>query len=179
MSALRPFPTVIQGGNGEVAPIASVPAEIPEPPAELHADERPIWDHVTAALLQYGLIHRTDAMVLLVICRTFRRWLEAEAQLQQHMDENDGSFIVVTPNGYEQPHQLFHVTTRLKRELLQWLPEAALTIPSFAKLKADEIAASQQGTLFEDPIEAFRARRAAMNLRGIAGGRDDERPGQD
>ena len=172
MSALATFPTVIEGGNAQVTPIASVPAEIPEPPAELHGNERQVWDYVTAALLQYGLVHRTDGMVLMVICRTFRRWLEAEAALQAFMDDNGGDFIVTTPNGYQQPHQLYYLARNLKADLLKWLPEAALTIPAFSKLKADEMAASQQGSLFDDPVDAFRKRRAAMGLRVVS---SDER----
>lgn len=134
-----------------------------------------MWEYVTGALLQYGLIHRTDQMLLAVVCRTFRRWLDAERQLSEFMADNDGSFIVVTPNGYEQPHQLFHVCSRLKRELLQWLPEAALTIPSFAKLKAEEIASARQADLFDDPVETFRKRRAAMGMRLVGG--NDGTPG--
>jgi hypothetical protein len=168
------FPTVIEGGNGEVAPIAIVPAEIPAPPEALAGLEATVWEHVTGALLRYGLVHLTDQMALMVIVRTFRRWLDAERQLQDFMDEHDGSFIVTTPNGYEQPHQLFHVCSRLKKELLTWLPEAALTIPSFAKLKAEEIAASRQGALFDDPVELFRKRRAAIGLRLVD---NDDGPG--
>lgn len=173
MSNLATFPTVIEGGNGQVAPVASVPAEIPEPPAELHGVERQVWEHVTGALLQYGLVHRTDGMVLMVIARTFRRWLEAEASLQAFMDDNGGDFIVTTPNGYQQPHQLYYLARGLKSDLLKWLPEAALTIPAFSKLKADEMAASQQGSLFEDPVESFRRRRAAIGLRVVENERED------
>jgi hypothetical protein len=54
----------------------------------------------------------------------------------------------------------------LKRELLQWLPEAALTIPSFSK-QVGERARPEQGSLFEDPVTAHRERRAAMGLRAI------------
>jgi hypothetical protein len=74
--------------------------------------------------------------------------------------------LVATPNGYEQPHQLFYVARQLKRELLQWLPEAALTIPSFHKI-VGERAKPEQGTLFEDPVAAHRERRAAMSMRPV------------
>ena len=43
--------------------------------------------------------------------------------------------MVKTPNGYVQPHQTYYVARTLKKELLNWLPEACLTIPSFRKEK--------------------------------------------
>lgn len=121
---------------------------------------------MTEALLEYGLIHRTDAIMLMVICRTFVRWVDAEEQLDKIIDENGGTYIVSTPNGYEQPHQLFYLSRNLKKELLQWLPEAALTIPSFAK--AVEVRqAPTQGTLFDDPVEAHRRRKTAIGMRAV------------
>lgn len=164
---LHSLPTVNAGGIGDVASGTSqIPSEIPGAVAKLSAKERKVWDHVTQALHECGLIHRTDAMVITVICRTFVRWVEAEEQLSDYAREHGGSYIVTTPNGYEQPHQLFYLARNLKRELLQWLPEAALTIPSFHKL-VGERAAPQQGQLFEDPVEAHRKRKAAIGLREV------------
>jgi len=161
----QPFPTVIEGGLAQVAPaVLSIPSEIPDLVAKLSARERKIWDHVTSALHEVGLVHRTDAMVLTVICRTFARWAEAEEELTAYAKANGGSFIVTTPNGYEQPHQIFYVARQLKKELLQWLPEAALTIPSFDKL-VGERAQPAQGTLFDDPVEAHQRRKAAIGMR--------------
>lgn len=164
---LQPLPTVNAGGVGDGASAAaSIPSEIPGAVAKLSAKERKVWDHVTQALHEYGLIHRTDAMLLTVICRTFCRWVDAEDELTDYMRRNEGSYFVKTPNGYEQPHQIFYVARTLKRELLQWLPEAALTIPSFHKL-VGERAAPEQGQLFEDPVEAHRRRKAAIGLREV------------
>lgn len=145
-----------------------VASEIPEPAAKLTAKEKALWSHVTQALKDCGLIHRTDAMLLTVICRTFARWVDVEDLLTKFAKENGGTYIVKTPNGYEQPHQLFYAARTLKREMLQWLPEAALTIPSFQKA-IGQAGPDAQGQLpgFEDPVEAHRKRRVAAGMRSI------------
>ncbi|WP_417252755.1 P27 family phage terminase small subunit [Castellaniella sp.] len=148
------------------ASVQAIPSEIPTPPSKLSAKEKKVWTHVTTALHECGLVHLTDAMALTVICRTFVRWVEAEEALDQLTHENGGTYIVATPNGYEQPHQLFFVVRSLKKELLQWLPEAALTIPSFAKA-IETRQAPVQGTLFEDPVEAHRRRKTALGIRAV------------
>lgn len=165
-SHVRVVPQVDSGAAGEVAPTQNVVSEIPALVAKLSAKEKKLWDHVTQALHEYGLIHRTDAMVLTVICRTFIRWVEAEELLSRFMKENDGSYFAKTPNGYEQPHQSFYVARNLKKELLQWLPEAALTIPSFQKAISSGSSGGSQGQLpgFEDPVELHRKRKTAAGM---------------
>ena len=163
---LQALPAVEPGGVGDAASVAAIPSEIPDAIAKLSAKEKRVWEHVTLALHEYGLIHRTDAMALTVICRTFVRWVDAEEELSGFMKSNAGSYFVTTPNGYVQPHQIFYVARQLKKELLQWLPEAALTIPSFHKL-VGERAAPEQGRLFEDPVDAHRSRKAALGLRQV------------
>jgi len=159
--------TVVAGGFGGTTSAETVIAsEVPDLLAKLSPKERKAWDYITAALRDYGLIHRTDAILLTVIVRTFARWVDAEEQLSAYAKEHDGSYIIKTPNGFEQPHQLFYLARTLKRELLQWLPEAALTIPSFSK-QVGERARPEQGSLFEDPVTAHRERRAAMGLRAV------------
>jgi hypothetical protein len=61
--------------------------------------------------------------------------------------------MVKTPNGYEQPHQCYYMARNLKTELLRMLPEACLTIPSFAKVK-QAMREPQQADMF-DPLVAF------------------------
>jgi|TARA_A100001391_G_scaffold205410_1_gene205959 P27 family predicted phage terminase small subunit len=163
---LRSLPTVseTEGKSASTHPV--IPSEIPTPPGKLSKREKLVWKHITQALFEYGLIHRTDAIMLLVICRTFVRWVEAEEQLEDIIEQNGGTYIVSTPNGYEQPHQLFYLSRTLKKELLQWLPEAALTIPSFAKA-IESRQAPTQGTLFEDPVEAHRRRKTALGMRSV------------
>ncbi|WP_313387592.1 P27 family phage terminase small subunit [Achromobacter aegrifaciens] len=164
---LKPVPDVGGGiGIGASAPPA-LPAEIPTAPITLSASERKVWRHVTQALFDVGLIHRTDSLVLSVICRTFTRWVDAEKQLSDYAAEHNGDYMVTTTNGYVQPHQLFYVTAKLKKELLQWLPEAALTIPSFQKATAVG-AGGGQGSLFEDdPVEQHRQRKIAAGMRAV------------
>lgn len=167
----KAFPTVIEGGLGAAEDQAGqqIAAEAPEPPVKLSPREKKVWAHVTEALEEYGLIHRTDGMLMTVICRTFCDWCAQEEFLQALVKEQ-GSYYVTTPNGYSQPHQAYYVARDLKRDLLRWLPEAALTIPSFHKIKGEQLA--PQGDLFGvDPIEQFRQRKAALGLRAIPGGK--------
>ena len=160
-------PDVAGGELGRGSPAAfSIPSEIPAPPAKLSTREKKIWAHVTQALHEVGLVHRTDGLALTIIIRTFCRWLDAEEQLSDYIAAHDGNYMVATPNGYEQPHQLFYVAAKLRRDLLQWLPEAALTIPSFAKI-IENRPAPEQGSLFEDPVEAHRNRKATIGVRGL------------
>lgn len=170
MSNLHALPTPDSEAAGQIASsVLAIPSETPAAPAKLTAREKKIWEHITSALFEVGLIHRTDALLLTVICKTFVRWVDAEEQLTEFMKANDGSYIVKTPNGYEQPHQIYYVARNVKRELLQWLPEAALTIPSFHKIVGDR-AAPNQGSLFDDPVEAHRQRRTSLGMRVVEGG---------
>jgi P27 family predicted phage terminase small subunit len=170
MNNLHALPTPDNGVVGQVASGAlSIPSEIPDAPSKLTVKEKKIWGHITGSLFEVGLIHRTDALMLTVICKTFVRWVDAEEQLTEFMKQHEGSYIVKTPNGYEQPHQIYYVARNVKRELLQWLPEAALTIPSFHKI-VGERAAPNQGTLFDDPVEQHRKRRAEIGMRVVDGG---------
>lgn len=165
------YPKVIEGGLGsaEESTTQTIAAEAPAQPVKLNAKEKKLWEHVTSALEEYGLIHRTDGLLMTVICKTFCNWVAQEEFLEKLKRENSGSYYVKTPNGYEQPHQAYYVARDYKRELLKWLPEAALTIPSFQKLKADQM--TPQGDLFgDDPIEQFRQRKARIGLRAIPGG---------
>lgn len=143
-----------------------IEAAVPDMPAKLTAKEKKVWQHVTAALLEYNLIHRTDGLMLTVICRTFVDWVEATEQLEQYKRNNNGSYITETANGYQSPHPLYYVARDQRKALLQWLPEAALTIPSFQKVKA-AAGDGGQGTLFDDPVEQFKNRKAAMGMRVV------------
>lgn len=166
------FPQVIPGGRTDVVEPAAqqIMPEIPDPLAKLSAKERKVWDYVTKALADYGLLHRTDAMLMTIICKTFSDWVAQEEFLAK-LVRDKGSYYVATPNGYQQPHQAYYVARDKKRELMKWLPEAALTIPSFQKVKLEQL--QPQGDLFDDPIEQFRQRKAKLGLRAIQGGKVD------
>lgn len=117
--------------------------------------ERQYYDYIASALYENRLCRSTDGMMLMVIARTFREWIELSNELDAYKKKN-GSYMSVTPNGYEQPCQLYYVVRNLKRELLQWLPEACLTIPSFEKIKKVTQMDASQGSLFDDdPLTSF------------------------
>jgi P27 family predicted phage terminase small subunit len=143
---------------------AIIESAVPDMPAKLSAKEKKVWHHVTAALLEYGLVHRTDGLALTIICRTFVDWVEATEQLDKYKADHEGNYITESANGYRSPHPLYYVARDHKKSLLQWLPEAALTIPSFQKIKGSSVE-SNQGSLFDDPIEAFKSKKAGMGMR--------------
>lgn len=147
------------------AAIPSAPPKIRKAVAQLTPHERAVWRDLVRPLSEYGLAHQTDWALLLVITRVLSQWITVERQLEEYRASNGGSYMAKTPNGYEQPHQLYYMAKDLKRQLLQWLPEAALTIPSFAKLTGDE-ELPKTGELFEDPVTVFRNRKQAMHGSG-------------
>lgn len=166
MSHLHPVDKpVVNDGSGASAP--SVLSQIPSPPSKLTAREKKVWDHITEALLEYGLVHLTDGILLTVICKTFVQWVDANKELEDFKKGNGGKINVTTPNGYSQPHQIYYVVRDLKKELLQWLPEAALTIPSFVKVKSTRLDDVAQGDLFNDPVEEFKKKKVAAGMRVV------------
>jgi len=150
--------------------VSDIASEIPKAPMTFSAEEKKTWKYVTEALFEYGLIHRTDGLTIAVICKTFSAWAKAEQELAKVVDKNNGSYMVTTPNGYVQPHQIFYLAGKLKKELLDWLPEAALTIPSFQKI-VGEPAAPNQGSLFDDPVEKHRKNLTKIGMVALNGGK--------
>ncbi len=165
-SHLTALPSVDDDMATSVPPaVAAILSEIPDQITKLSAKEKKIWEHVTQALHEYGLIHRTDAMMLTIICRTFVNWVEAEDELARFKRDNGGSHIRESANGYRAPDPTYYMARDYKKQLLSWLPEAALTIPSFHKIKGETIGDGPQGSLFDDPIEKFRSQKAAIGMR--------------
>ena len=161
----------LQPRNEAAYVVGIVASEIPDMPTKLGSQEKKIWHHVTKALKQYDLIHLTDGLMLSIISKTYVKWVNAETELEAYAAANGGSYMVETPNGYVQPHQLFHVAGRLNKQLMEWLPEAALTIPSFNKMIHDR-AMPEQGKLnFSDPVERHRDNKTKIGLVGIDGGK--------
>jgi hypothetical protein len=159
MEPSTPAVTVQDGQAAAENRVDGVESEVPEPLKPLSLAEERVWNYIAGALKDYGLIHRTDAMLMHMIVSTFVQWVDAEAAVEKHVADNKGSFMVKTPNGYEQPHQCYYMARNLKTELLRMLPEACLTIPSFAKVK-QSIREPQQPGLF-DPLVAFVANKPA------------------
>ncbi|MBS1170034.1 MAG: hypothetical protein H6R01_952 [Burkholderiaceae bacterium] len=170
MSSQRQLAALPKVDDGKAAHVPGITSEIPDAPARLNAREKKVWAHVTQALLEYGLIHRTDGLMLTVICRTFIQWIDATRELEDYKRRHNGSFITTSGNGYQAPHPLYYVERDAKKSLLQWLPEAALTIPSFVKIKGEDFVAAQQGALFDDPIDAFKKRKTSLGFRVVGDG---------
>lgn len=155
---------VQQPDNNQTAVFDS---EIPDHIAKLNAKERKVWQHVTSSLHEYGLIHKTDAILITIICSTFVNYLDAKDMLEKVIKENNGSYFIETPNGYSQPHQAYYTLRALRKDLLQWLPEAALTIASFQKAVSNKPGDQVQGSLFDDPVEKHRREKIAIGFREV------------
>ncbi|WP_003276079.1 hypothetical protein [Ralstonia solanacearum] len=113
--------------------------------------------------------HLTAGIAIAVVCKTFIRWVRAEAELQNFEASNKGSFMVTTPNGHSQPHQLYFATRNLKGELLKWLPESCLTLPSSVMARAKLGDEGTQDDLFGDLLAHASAERNAVIERAARG----------
>lgn len=116
---------------------------------KLSVKEKKVWRHITAQLEKYGMIRLTDGMLITVICRTYCEWVDATDELALYKEGNGGSYIMESANGHLSPHPLYFIIRDLKKSLLQWLPEAGLTMQGFQKVRAAQIA-ERQGLLFDD-----------------------------
>lgn len=166
MEAGSPKPSLTIVVNGAAAlptsTVATERKERPKPIKELTKAEKPVWEYLVKALAEHGLIHRTDALTLHVIVKTYVRWADAEQCLQDKL-EKEGTYFVKSPNGYEQPHQMYYVARDLKKDLLRWLPEAALTIAAFQKATREEGDDGRQGHLFpNDPLSTHVASKPQL-----------------
>lgn len=125
----------------------------PPCPVDLTDTERALWQHICEQLTAAGMVHLTAGLAISVIVKKYARWVDAQAQVEQ-LD----SLVIKTPNGYEQPHQLVYLVGRLENELLKWLPQAALTIPSFAKVRSLEKGENQMDMFAREVLDALRGR---------------------
>ncbi|WP_243772094.1 P27 family phage terminase small subunit [Burkholderia anthina] len=105
------------------------------------------------ALRDEGVPHKTAGIVLSIVCVDFVRWVKAELQLRDFEKINNGSFMVTTPNGHVQPHQLYYAAKALKDGLLKCLPEACLTLPSMLIAKSKMEPDDPQDDLFDQILE--------------------------
>ncbi|WP_231408990.1 P27 family phage terminase small subunit [Ralstonia solanacearum] len=158
----EPFPSA--GGSGKA--VRSPP---PPPGTKLSSTERKVWDYICQCLREEGLPHLTAGIAIAVVCKTFIRWVRAEAELQNFEASNKGSFMVTTPNGHSQPHQLYFATRNLKGELLKWLPESCLTLPSSVMARAKLGDEGTQDDLFGDLLAHASAERNAVIERAARG----------
>lgn len=129
--------------------------ESPPPPPGVHfeSSHRKVWDYLCLSLREAGVPHRTAGVVLSMVCVDFVRWVKAELQLRDFEKLNNGSFMVKTPNGHVQPHQLYYAAKALKDGLLKCLPEACLTLPSMVIAKSKMEPDDPQDDLFDRILE--------------------------
>lgn len=126
----------------------------PPPGTQLSQRERKVWDYICAVLSQEGLPHLTAGIAIAVVCKTFVRYVTTEVLLAQFEQENGGTYFVTTKNNYSQPHQYFYAAQALKSDLLKWLPESCLTLPSSVMAKAKLGDEGLQDDLFGDLLQA-------------------------
>lgn len=165
MSGSRPPFTVIPGGAGSATKSAgdneSIRSPSTPPGAQLTPRERKVWDYICESLREAGLQHYTCGLTITIISRTYMRWIDAELKLSQVEQELGGTYFIVTANGYEQPHQAFNVARNLKAELLKWLPESCLTLPSLVTAKAKIPETRNQDDLFDSAVGHARSHPSA------------------
>ncbi|WP_240937514.1 hypothetical protein [Chromobacterium fluminis] len=164
MSDTRPPFTVVQGGagGGGKLPVGKQDLKSPPPPpgAQLTPRERKVWDYICSNLREAGLEHLTAGLAVSVISKTYIRWLDAEIKLSE-FEEKHKTYFVTSPNGHQQPHAAFYVVKQLKGDLLKWLPESCLTIPSVAAVKAKMGDKAPQDDLFDEMLNHGRSHPSA------------------
>jgi hypothetical protein len=138
--------------------------ESPAPPPGVHftSQHRKVWDYLCAALRDEGVPHKVAGMVLALAVTDFVRWVKVELQLRDYESVNNGSFMVTTPNGHAQPHQLYYTAKSLKEALLKCLPDACLTVPAMliAKSKMDD--PNPQDDLFDALLDHAQSHPSAL-----------------
>lgn len=135
----------------------------PPPGAQLSPRERKVWDYICLMLRREGLAHMTAGIAIAIVCKTFIRWINTELELQNFEASNSGSYFIKTPNGMDQPHQLFYASNKLRQELLRCLPESCLTLPSSVVARAKAGDAGLQDDLFDSLQEHAAVPRASSS----------------
>ncbi len=159
--------TELPGGDAQMPPPPSgagdkqLRSPAPPPGTQLSPRERKVWDYICAALRDSGLPHLTAGIAIAVVCKTFIRWVNTELELQNFEASNGGTYFIKTKTGFDQPHQLFYAAASLKKELLTWLPESCLTLPSSVMARAKLGDEGQQDDLFGDLLAHATAERNA------------------
>lgn len=144
MSDEKPEFKVIPGAFSAAAPKASGEQQVQSPPppplANLTTTERRVWEYICEQLREAGVEHRTAGITIKIVCRTYIDWIAAVKECEEqgrYIESKNG-------NPYEAPHS--YTEKQLKRDLLKWLPQACLTIPSLAKTQGEK--GGDQGDLF-------------------------------
>ena len=162
MNDEKPPLTVIQGGLAKPSSGKAGELQSPSPPplADLTGSEKRLWDYICESLRSAGVEHITAGLTIKIITRTYLDWVKALKEC-----DDKGRYAQGKKNGgqYELPHS--YTEKQLKRELLKWLPEACLTIPSLATAKGKMPDGGQQDDLFEDLIQSANAQRSGYGQR--------------
>ena len=110
-------------------------------------EEQEVYDDLCAVLREAGVEHLTAGMPLAVIVRTYKRWLDAEAECERDgwTQTSKTGWITATPAADQ--------AQRAKADLSQWLPKACLTIPSLARVRKDTGEQARQDDLFSALVE--------------------------
>jgi len=121
--------------------------ESPPPPPGVHftSQHRKVWDYLCLMLREEGVPHKVG-----------------ELQLRDYETMNNGSFMVTTPNGHVQPHQLYFVAKGLKEGLLKCLPDACLTVPSMLIAKSKIEPEDPQDDLFDQMLDHAHSHPSAL-----------------
>lgn len=146
------------GGGNRKSEIRS-----PEPPPEANLShrERKVWDYICEVLRDEGLPHRLGGIAITIICKTFIQYVQAEKELQNYIASNGGSILQRSQKSdYSQPHPLYYAARDIKQELLKWLPEACLSLPSAVMAKAKMGEEGQQDDLFGDLLAHAQKERS-------------------
>lgn len=140
MNGKPPNLTMIAGGGANTPPASPGAAgEVKSPgrpPGDMTEEEIAVWDYICKQLREAGIEHVTFGLAAVMVCKTYVQWMHAAEDLERVKEAAGGSHLVKLRNGYEQPHQAYYVVRELRKELLTYLPECCLTIPSFANVRS-------------------------------------------
>lgn len=133
--------------NGVSGKAGEITSPKPPPLADLTGSEKRVWDYICESLRGVGIEHLTAGIAIKVICRTYVDWMKAIALCDQ-----EGRYAKGKRGGgsYELPHS--YTEKQLKKDLLKWLPEACLTIPSLQVAKSKLPEGPKQDDLFDDLV---------------------------
>jgi hypothetical protein len=166
MNGNPPNLTVIPGGGAAKLPpkLGTEVESPPPPPGDLSPRELEIWNYICAQLRNAGIEHTTFGLAGIVVCKLYADWLSATERLEQ-LVADEGTYMTKTPNGYEQPHQAYYVARDLRKELLAYLPECCLTIPSFANVRSKLGGSGQLDLPFSSLVAHASADRKSYSTR--------------
>lgn len=157
MGTQTPSTSTAGGGNGK----ADFRAPEPPPEANLSPRERKVWDYICQVLSEEGLPVRIGGIAITIICKTFIQYVQAEKELQNYIASNKGSILQRSQKSdYSQPHPLYYAARDIKLELLKWLPEACLSLPSAVMAKTKKADGDGQDDLFEDLLAHAKRERS-------------------